>query len=193
MKEEGLKKGLLNTSYNKQIRWFFIKLAILGSLWFVSYHLILKPGRIIDRPLTNFLTAVSTKCINLISPGSAELTWKENKAKDCAYLLQNGKQVFGIWDACNGIDLMYIYVGVILLLPYPAKRKAVFGIVGVLVIVFANVIRICSLYFISIYQRSIFDFSHHYLFTILMYILIFYGWLLYAKGGFINKKQFANG
>jgi exosortase/archaeosortase family protein len=189
-----IKLGLSDKLYNSQVRWFFIKLAILGSVWFVSYHLILKPGRTIDRPLTNFLTASVSKCINVLSP-SESISWVQSldKTKDCAYLVKNDKKVFGIWDVCNGIDLMFIYVGIVVLLPYPAKRKIIFCIAGVIVIIFANIIRITSLYYIFHYHPGAFDFSHHYLFTILMYILIFYGWLLYTKRDMIHKNEIING
>jgi exosortase/archaeosortase family protein len=178
--------------YNRQVRLFFIKLAILGTLWFFAYHLTLKPARVIDRPLTNFLAATVTKGINILSPNNPEIIWQET-ATSCTNLMQNGKKVFGIWDVCNGIDLMYIYVGIIILLPYSARRKLVFSVVGVVAIILANIIRIGALYFIYVYHRTAFDFSHHYLFTILMYMLIFYGWLLYTKKGFLKPNEVANG
>lgn len=192
MKEGKFK--FFNGHYNKEVRWFFIKLAILASIWFVSYHLILKPGRIIDRPLTNFLTTAVSKTINTFTP-SEDVLWMEStdKTKDCSYLTKNGRKVFGIWDVCNGIDLMFIYVGIVVLLPYPAKRKILFSVAGVIVIILANIVRITSLYYIFHYHPGAFDFSHHYLFTILMYMLIFYGWLLYTRRDIINKKQVVNG
>ena len=173
--------------YNKQILSFFIKLFILVSVWFVCYNLILMPGRIIDRPVTNFISAAVVKCINFISPSTPTISRIESADKPSCYLVQNGKQVFGIWDVCNGIDLMFIYVGIVVLLPYPARRKIIFSIGGIIAIVLANIIRICSLYLIYVHYKSAFDFSHHYLFTLIMYVVIFYGWLLYTK------KELTNG
>lgn len=165
--------------FNKKVTFFFIKLFVLFSLWFFCYALILLPNRRIDRPLTNFLTAGVTKGINLVS--SEQIGWTEDPVRPCTHLTKDGKAIFDIFDICNGLDLMFIYVGVLLLLPYPFKRKIAYGIVGVMAIIFLNIIRICSLYFIYVYQRSAFDFSHHYLFTLLMYVLIFYGWWLFVK------------
>lgn len=172
-----------NPSFNKNVRSFFIRLAILASLWFVSYHIILKPPRIIDRPLTNFLTATVATSINIIAPSNNPVTWAEHDGYNGAKLVLNNKKVFGVWDVCNGIDLMFIYVSIIILLPYPAKRKLVFCLGGIVAIILANIIRIVALYFIYVHYRSAFDFSHHYLFTLLMYVLIFYGWLLFIKKG----------
>ena len=88
-----LKFDLSKPGYNKQVRYFFIKLAILASIWFVCYRIILRPIRVIDRPLTNFLTASVAKCVNVISPGTSSLTWRQSPDKDCSYLIQDGRQV----------------------------------------------------------------------------------------------------
>ena len=175
--------------FNKRVTGFFIKLFVLFSLWFVCYTMLLSPGRIIDRPLTNFLTASVTKLINIVGPASTPIGWVESSWRPCTHLTKDGVAIFDIFDICNGIDLMFIYLGVLFLLPYPLKRKIIFGIGGVAAIILMNIIRICSLYFIYIYQRSVFDFSHHYLFTLLMYVLIFYGWLLFVKKSKINEQS----
>lgn len=166
-------------AFNKKVTFFFIKLFILLSLWFVCYVVLLIPGRKIDGPLTSFITVGVTKTINLLS--NEQVEWIENPVRPCTHLTKNGVAVFDIFDICNGIDLMFIYVGVLFLLPFPLKRKIVFSVVGVIAIILLNIVRICALYFIYIHQRSAFDFSHHYLFTLLMYVLIFYGWWLFVK------------
>jgi exosortase/archaeosortase family protein len=174
---------------NKRIVHFFINLFILFSIWFVVYALILRPPRVIDRPLTNFITSTVTSCINILSPSTVPVSWIDLPVEGRAHITQNGQKVFGVYDVCNGIDLMFIYVGIIVLLPYSLKRKIIFSIGGVVVIIIANIIRVTALYFINVYQHSAFDFSHHYLFTILMYILIFYGWLLFIKKGKTDEKS----
>lgn len=166
---------------NRNILSFFIKLLILASLWFFLYSLILRPPRVLDRPLTNFITSVVTKAINL-TEGNHTLSWKEDFANGGRnYLVKDGKKAFGIYDVCNGIDLMFIYIGIIVLLPATLKRKLIFSFAGILFIIIANIIRVYSLYFIYFHYRPAFEISHHYIFTILIYALIFYGWLLFIK------------
>jgi exosortase/archaeosortase family protein len=181
-----VKKG--KTLFDKQIAGFFIRLFILFSAWFVCYNLILKPSRIIDRPLTNFLTGSVVKIINTF-PSKTVTTWHQDPERNCSYMVQNNRVIFDVFDVCNGIDLMFIYVGIIMLLPYQLKRKIIFSIGGVLAIILFNIIRITSLYYIYIYQNAAFDFSHHYLFTLLMYMLIVCGWLIFIKKGRKNEEQ----
>lgn len=160
---------------------FFIRLLVLVSLWFVLYHVILKPKRIIDRPLTNFISMSVSKAINAFTPDH-QIAWRDDSENGRrAYLTKNGLDYFGIYDVCNGIDLMFIYVGIISLLPFAIRRKILFSLAGIAIIVLANIIRVTALYYIYIYYNPAFEFSHHYVFTILMYILIFYGWILFIK------------
>ena len=175
----------LNTALpgnKKAILQFFIRLSVLFTVWFFVYALFLGPARVIDKPVTNIITIAVVKCINFLSPSTQPISWMTDTTMNGRnFLVQQNSQVFGIWDVCNGVDLMFIYISVLVLLPYSAKRKIIFSIGGIMAIILGNIIRVCALYFIYVYQKSVFDFSHHYLFTILMYVLIFYGWLLFIK------------
>lgn len=165
----------------KAIFFFFIRLAVSFAAWYFIAGTFLKPDRIIDYPLTNFITVAVVKTVNFLSPAAAPLSWTENKKKPGNNLVQNHKAVLGVYDSCNSIDLIFTYVIVILLLPYPSKRKMLFSLGGIIVITIMNIIRIVALYYIYIYQKDAFFFSHEYLFTVLMDVLIFCGWLLFIK------------
>ncbi len=184
-----LKLSNRKTEYNKQVLYFFIKLSILVTAWFIIYGLILSPKRIIDKPVTNILAVASAKCINALSPNTEKIYTAPYPNHAGSILVQNGEKVFGIMDVCNGVDLMFIYLCIIVLLPYPLKRKLIFSIGGIIAIIVANIIRITALYLIFKYRSDAFDFSHHYLFTLLMYVLIFYGWVLFIKKGMPNEKS----
>jgi len=165
----------------KAIIKFVIRLAILFTIWHLIYGQFLVKSGVIERPLTNIITFSVVQTINFLSPSTKQIAWAENLPKKNDYLILNDQKVFVIGYACAGLNLMFTYVSVILLLPYPLKRKLVFSIGGILIIILANIIRITALYYIYVYQKNAFDFNHHYLFTILMDILIFYGWLLFIK------------
>lgn len=167
----------------KLIVSFFIKLSLLFSIWFFSYTLFIGPSLIIDQPLTDFITMSVVKLVNFITPSDKPLSWDVSTISYGDYLWQDGKRILNVGHKCNGIDLMFTYISIIVLLPYPNpfKRKLLFCIGGIVAITLANIIRISALYYIHTHQKAAFDFSHHYLFTILMYVLIFYGWLLFIK------------
>lgn len=173
----------------RPIAAFFISLFLICSVWFLVYNLLLYPGRVIDQPLTQFIAAASAKIINFFSPKDMPVTeWVNDRNHPGTLLLQNGKRVFGIMDACNGIDLMFIFSAVIILLPNAIWRKILFLSLGNVLLIVFNIFRIVGLFFIFRYNRSMFDFSHHYLFTLLMYVLIFTGWILFIKNRLHEKS-----
>ncbi len=166
---------------DKSTRNFLLKLVVLFIAWELAYIFILKPIRIPDRQLTIFITGIVTWCINLF-PGP-DLSWVESHYYPACQLIRNGKPVFAIVDSCNGLDLFLIYLSIIWLLPYPAKRKLIFSIAGIIGIIIVNIIRCVALYWIYRTHPNLFEINHHYLFTILIYLFIFYGWVLFTKTG----------
>jgi exosortase/archaeosortase family protein len=184
MKIDNLSYDIKAPEVKKLILTFFVKLVVLFTVWYLFYNFILGPGRMIDRPLTNILTAASARCLSFLHPASNHFSWVQNHDNRSSSILLNNHSVLGVADNCNGLQLIFTYLSLIFLLPSPVKRKIIFTIGGILAISAANITRICILYFIYTYKRVAFDFSHHYLFTILMDILIFYGWLLFIK----NRK-----
>lgn len=164
--------------------FFFLKLFALVIVWECAYYFILAPARIPDKFLTDVITSAVTGCINFFSHAVNKYSWQAVPGAD--FIMQNGRNVFMIADACNGLSLMVIYVGLIVLLPYPLKRKIVFSTGGIIVLIIANITRCVLLYWIYKKHPDMFELNHHYLFTILMYLLIFYGWLLFTKKGKVH-------
>jgi exosortase/archaeosortase family protein len=167
--------------FNKDIVRFVIKLIALVIIWECSYYFILIPTRIPDKGLTDFITSGTTHCLNLFSSATSKYTWKDFPETNAARIFNNGKYVFYIADICNGLSLLAIYCGFIILLPYPVKRKIVFCVGGIIALTIANIIRCVSLYWIFRHHADLFELNHHYVFTIFMYLLIFLGWILFTK------------
>ena len=160
---------------------FLLKLALFIISWETLYIFVLKPKRIPDSLLTEWLTIAVTKTINLFLHISSPVTWIKDPVNDACLVQLHNRTILMIFDDCNGLDLFIIYIAFIVLLPYPAKRKLMFSIGGLIAIFIGNIIRCVSLYWVYVHFRGMFDFNHHYVFTIIMYLIIFYGWVLYTK------------
>ena len=169
-------------SNNQLIKMFFLKLIAMVTVWELSFHFVLKPLRIPGKFLTDTITAGVVACTNFFSLISSKVDWIDEPGSVAAFIRRGGREVFYIADVCNGLDLMAIYVGFIILLPYPVKRKLIFSLLGIPVIIIADIIRCTSLFWIAQKHPSLFDINHHYTFTILIYLVIFSGWLLFIKG-----------
>ncbi len=166
---------------NKTLKLFFLKLVALTLLIGLSYHFILRPARIPDKLLTDIITSGTVASLNIFSKGGTHFSWIDYPPGSEAFIKQGEKNVFFIADNCNGLDLLVIYLGFIILLPASIKRKILFGLAGIPVFIVVNIIRCSLLYWIYWNYYSAFEFNHHYTFSIIMYLLIFFGWILFIK------------
>jgi len=173
---------------NKIIVKFFIRLILLAIVTMTFYNYVLKPIRIPDKILTETIAKGVEIVINDFIPKNIYVTAVQNPVIASAMNINlNGRTILRIFDDCNGLELIAIYLSLIILLPYKISRKIIFSVAGILIFILANIIRCTILFWITLYYRDAFDFNHHYVFTILIYLLIFYGWLLFTKKGKINE------
>ena len=105
--------------FNKKVTWFFIRLFVLFTIWFVCYTLILLPGRKLDKPLTNFITAGVTKVINTSS--NEQLGWVADPVRPCTHLTKNGNAIFDIYDEWRRPDVYLCRCAFSLTLSYKKK------------------------------------------------------------------------
>ncbi len=187
MLEKLLKQNASDNVLKKNIRIFFLKLFALIVGWECLYMFILKPLRIPDKMLTNFIASCVTSWMKFFFYFSPGIICVENPMYSNAMIMQNGRPLFTIEDGCNGLDLILIYLVFIILLPSSLYRKIIFGIGGIITITVANIIRCVLLYWIYIRHPQLFEINHHYLFTIAMYLLIFFGWILFIKQDLQNE------
>ncbi len=175
------KSGNPLSRIDKEMKRFLLKLIIFIIVWEGLYIFILKPKRILDSLLTEWLTIAVTGTLNFFFRMIPKAEWITDPVNDACLVQQSGKTLLIIFDDCNGLDLFIIYLAFIVLLPYPAKRKLIFGVGGLIAIFIGNIFRCVALYWVYVHFRGMFDFNHHYVFTIVMYLIIFYGWVLFTK------------
>ncbi len=168
---------------------FIIKSVSCVVLWRLLYVFILKPITFPDKILTRLIGEGTIVVINLFSNSKLGKAYCMNGHSGEVVLVRNNHALLRIGDACNGLELMLIYLGVIALLPGNAKRKGIYISLGIVGLLIANMFRCAGLQYIYVYYPQLFETTHHYLFTLVMYVLIFVGWVMY-----INKvKQDAKG
>jgi exosortase/archaeosortase family protein len=175
---------------------FLVKGVLLFVLWKSLYLFALKPGRVVDRPLTHSLsvaTAVVLNFFNPVHPYSAADAVENIPGEDATtsyevakiyrnYPAQPGKEeVLSIGDACNALEVMILYVGFIICFPAPLSRKLAYIPAGLVLICLLNILRCAALAGIAIHFKSYFDLAHHFAFTFVVYALIFFLWYRFSK------------
>ncbi|HTQ47316.1 MAG TPA: archaeosortase/exosortase family protein [Polyangiaceae bacterium] len=82
-----------------------------------------------------------------------------------ATLIVQGQNLTGrfslrIVKTCDAMDVQILFVSAVLAWPGPWLRRLVAGALGAAVILVANILRICSLYFVGLYVPDWFEFVH---------------------------------
>lgn len=154
------------------VRPFLVRAAILVAVWELLYNFVLKPSGIPDDQLTRMVQLGAMKLLSWFYTDIGE---------DGNRIVLNGNDAVSIARQCNGLELIVLYLGFILCLPSGWKRMLSFSLVGVLVIYVLNVIRTALLAAMYDADHSLTDFAHHYVFKIIIYAVVFLGWVLYMK------------
>ena len=100
---------------------------------------------------------------------------------EASQIFHNDKLVLNIADACNGLELMVLYIGFIVCMPSTFWRKILYIIVGVILLDFINILRCTGLIYLREYFQAYFQFAHHYLFKIIVYGATFLIWKFYSR------------
>jgi len=170
---------------------FFVKAAVLFIVWKSLYLLWLRPQGTLDAPLTY---AVGSSTVGLLNLFAHQDDFKGVRSfpKDgmeegtepggVVDVYRNGENTLRIATACNGLEIMVLYAGFLFCFPTagPSRRWTFLG--GGLALIFVlNIIRCALLVWIFIRYRKYLDFSHHFLFTFIVYAFVFLLWYRYAR------------
>lgn len=163
--------------------------SLLFILWKGVYLFFLLPTEWPDKPLTTFVTQHTcwlmpalTSGIYTYSARFETITYPYGvKQEFWGRIYKNGKVKLHIAHSCNGLELMVLYVGLLIVLPGRWKIKLLFAVVGVLLLYSFNIFRCCGLLLMLTYWPQQFAFAHHYAFKIIMYFFTFLGWYLYLQ------------
>ncbi|MBS1601632.1 MAG: exosortase/archaeosortase family protein [Bacteroidetes bacterium] len=183
----------------KPVKLFLLKAALLFAAWKLVYLLYLLPHRTLDRPLSFAIAAGTTTSLNAFAPSRPYSTRPGNHVSidaDGHPVHEKGMDIFRgqekvlyIADVCNGLELLVLYAGLIICLPSPARRKLLFIAGGFVFIEVINVLRCMALVRIYLRRPEWLDFTHHYLFSFLVYAAIFWLWYVFSRDPAFTKKM----
>lgn len=168
------------------IRLFLGKALLFFIVWKIIYSLFLYDSKVLDYPLTKHVGEASTLFLNnsfFLSGFTTErvLISEESSIIESSEIYHNGNLVLYIADACNGLELMVLYIGFIICMPSKFWRKILYIILGILFIDLINILRCSGLIYLREYFHAYFDFAHHYLFKAIVYGATFIMWMVYSR------------
>ncbi len=172
------------------VKRFLIRVAVLFAAWKILYLFILIPAEVPDAWLvkklgsgtacvlnivynTTEFNAVATRRQKVYGTDTVNVTFSNvQKAK---------KKLIGIYQACNGLELMILYAGFIIAFAGKWRTKLLFIVAGLFGLYIINVLRLVMLGYICIEYPAHFQFAHKYLFNLVVYAFTFLLWVWYVS------------
>jgi exosortase family protein XrtF len=162
------------------------KAILLFLLKFIGLYLVLNTayGFWISSydPLPDPLTvSVTYQTVGLLSLAEDNVAVGERANSPSVPILQNGKSIVSVFEGCNSVNVMIVFVSFIVAFTGTLKKTVLFGLVGIVLIYIFNLFRVGMLFFIAKYYPHSLYFFHKYLFTGLLYVMVFFLWYFWVK------------
>lgn len=97
------------------------------------------------------------------------------------YLSWENFVILNAYEGCNGINVMILFLAFIVAFKGPLKDSLLFIISGILIIHIANIARIAILFVIAERYQAYLYFTHKFLFTGIIYVVVFILWFFWVR------------
>src|ERR1700752_3719051 len=168
---------------NKTTR-FFVFASVLYLTWYILYQLFVKPHTQTDEKLISLIIANAGFILKLF--GFA--VYQSTEDKDLQLIGVDGAHPIWIGAPCNALTLFMFFALFVIAFPGSVKKKLWFIPLGIVIIHFANVLRIICLAAINYVAPQYIEFNHTYTFTLFVYGIIFLLWMGWVKVALKENK-----
>lgn len=148
----------------------FLGIYVVGNvvygLWIESY------GPAPDHA-TRWVTEQTSRLLNLFG---LDTHTSVNPEGPTVFLNKVTDNVLSIYEGCNGINVMIVFLSFLVAYGGPAKALGWFAAAGLAAIHVFNLFRIGLLYAVAEWLPDYFYSFHKYLFTAILYIMVFVLW-----------------
>jgi exosortase family protein XrtF len=159
----------------------FLGTYLIGNLLYGFYVTSFEPQA---DSITVIVTRQVAAILNLITHG---VSMRIHQTKPMV-VLSHTSPVLGVFEGCNGINVMIVFFSFLVAFGSLHKRLLWFLPLGLLAIYISNLLRIILLFFVAKYHPHQLYFAHKYFFTAFIYLLIFVLWFWWIK---ITRKESA--
>lgn len=158
----------------------YIVLNLLYGWYVTAYH----PN---PDPATHIISVHTSTALTLCGWTS---TSTDNVKKPTTVISHDNKNVLAIYEGCNGINVMIIFVAFLFSFGPLTRNLFWFIPAGLVVIHLMNILRVSILFWVALYEPDYMYFLHKYLFTAALYVVVFVLWILWVRK-FSKQKSVA--
>jgi exosortase family protein XrtF len=139
-----------------------------------------------DRPdaITRSVTRQTVITLNVLG---YQTRMEDHPSNPKVRLKQNERNVLNVFEGCNGINVMIVFVAFLFAFGGPLKKMMIFLPIGLLIIHLANLLRISLLFDLALHNQKHFYYYHKYFFTATLYLIVFALWAVWVIR--FNEKQ----
>jgi exosortase family protein XrtF len=153
----------------------FLGVYLIGNLLYGFY---IEWSYPLADPITLWVSNQSSTLINLLI--GRETKSVLSQISPVTLILENGRSVLRIYEGCNGINVMIVFVAFVLSFGGFSKRGSLFILLGILIIHLANLCRIMLLYWVAKNYQTYFYYVHKYVFTAALYVIVLALWWVWV-------------
>lgn len=161
----------------KTIIFFLLKFVGLYIVLNTAYGFWIASYEPMPDPTTTLVTHHS---VSMISLTEKNVTVGVPVGNPNVPVIDNGTAIIQVFEGCNGINVMIVFLSFVIAFTGTLKKTVWFVVAGLVLIYIANLFRVSLLYFVAKYYPDNLYFFHKYLFTGLLYILVFVLWYFWV-------------
>ena len=158
----------------------FIGIYLVGNVLYGLYVTAYDPA---PDPATRWVTLQTARALDI---AGWPATTADYAHKPTTIILHEGRGIVSVYEGCNGLNVMVIFMGFVL--AFGPMRKAMWWFIplGILLIHLSNLLRIGLLFLVTLYFPRTLYFAHKYLFTAFIFLIVFGLWIWWVRK-FTNK------
>lgn len=153
----------------------FIGIYVVGNLLYGMYITAWHPR---PDPVTHVVSEQTAAALRICG---WEVESIDNTRRPTTQLMYGKKAILAVYEGCNGLNTIIIFVAFIIAFGPLNKMAGWFIPLGIAIIHIANLFRIALLFFVVKFMPQFMYFTHKYLFTAILYIVIFVLWIVWVK------------
>lgn len=160
----------------------FLGFYLIGNLLYGLYVTAYAPAPDV---VTNWVTEQSGVILSVLG-WPIETSPHATRATTMMYYQDH--PILAVYEGCNGLNIMIVFLSFLFAFGPYTKKLVYFSLAGIVVLHVANLVRIMLLFWVSVYYEKYLYFTHKYLFTGALFVLVFVMWIIWIKK-FTPKKE----
>ena len=127
--------------------------------------------------ITYWVTVQSAEVISWFDGGIKVVP---HEIKPTVLIINDSRSLLSVYEGCNGINAMVVYLSFLLAFPVRSKKVIWFAPMGLVLIHTFNIARIVMLYWVVQSLPNLYYFTHKYIFTAVIYLVVFLLWYIWV-------------